>query len=126
MIISLNQQPIAHHEENSFVSNFLLYWMDDLYNSDRPEVIIMNTKFDRNIEKLRLGGPFKLEPCDCAYFVSLFERYDMTISFVVSVKDKIVTLRAGSNNITSHFLEKRMEAKDRYYFGNVNLNKEKR
>ena len=55
-----------------------------------------NAKFDEYIKKLRSGGSIELEPHDCAYFISLFARYDENISFYVEINDGMVTLTSGT------------------------------
>lgn len=73
-----------------------------------------HTLFDGNIKKLRSGIPIKLEPHDCAYFVSLFARFEENISFFMSVKDKMVTLSTVEPSRESSFSEKREAERAKY------------
>ena len=71
-------------------------------------------EFDEYIQKLRSGASMELKPHDCAYFISLFARYEENISFFVSTKDKMVTLRGDIQIQDSLFFEKRAAERAKY------------
>lgn len=75
------------------------------------------TQFNTYIQKLRSGGSIEFRPCDCAYFVSLFERYDENISFFVDIKDKVAVLSGKPPAQESMFFQKRAAERVKYYSG---------